>query len=132
VDYGRPLLRGRVLLGDVIPYDEVWRTGANAATQFTTSAPITLDGLSLAAGRYTLWTAPHKNGEVDFIVSKQVGQWGTDYDPAHDLGNAPLHTETVNAPIEKFTISIVPADAKHGSLVMEWGTFKWSAPISLR
>jgi hypothetical protein len=65
VDYGRPLLRGRTLLGDVIGYDLVWRTGANAATQFTTSVPITLDGLSLAAGTYTLWTAAHQNGTVD-------------------------------------------------------------------
>ena len=60
VDYGRPLLRGRTLLGDVISYDRVWRTGANAATQFTTSAPITLAGLSLPAGSYTLWTVPHR------------------------------------------------------------------------
>ena len=59
VDYGRPLARGRTLLGNVIRYDRVWRTGANAATQFTTSAPITLAGLSLPAGTYTLWTVPH-------------------------------------------------------------------------
>ena len=56
VDYGRPLARGRTLLGNVISYDRVWRTGANAATQFTTSAPITLAGLSVPAGTYTLWT----------------------------------------------------------------------------
>ena len=132
VDYGRPMLRGRTLLGDVIGYDEVWRTGANAATQFTTSAPITLDGLSLPAGIYSLWTAPHKNGVVDLIVSKEHGQWGTDYESKFGLGTAPLHTETVKAPIEKFTISIVPADARHGSLVLEWGTFRWTAPIVVR
>src|SRR5207342_326670 len=50
IDYSRPLARGRTLLGDVIPYDRVWRTGANAATQFTTSAPVMLAGLSLPAG----------------------------------------------------------------------------------
>src|SRR5207237_125413 len=59
VDYGRPLARGRVLLGNVIPYERVWRTGANAATQFTTSAPITIAGLAVPAGTYTLWTLPH-------------------------------------------------------------------------
>lgn len=132
VDYGRPMQRGRTLLGDVIPYDYVWRTGANAATQFTTSRPITLNGLSLAAGTYTLWTGPHPNGVVDLIVNREHGQWGTDYDSAHDLGTAPLKTETVNAPIEKFTISIVPADARRGALVMEWGTFRWTAPIVVR
>src|SRR4051812_11523034 len=62
IDYSRPLARGRTLLGDVIPYDRVWRTGANAASQFTTSAPITLDGIRMAAGTYTLWTVPRQNG----------------------------------------------------------------------
>ncbi len=131
IDYGRPLLRGRVLLGDVIEYDDVWRTGANAATQFTTSRPITLDGLPVPAGTYTLWTAPHKNG-VELIVNKETGQWGTDYDRTHNLGKAPLPSQTVNAPVEEFTISIVPSDATHGSLVMEWGTFRWSAPIVVK
>jgi hypothetical protein len=71
VDYGRPPLRGRKLLGDVLPYDRVWRTGANAATQFTTSAPITLAGMQVPAGIYTLWTVPHADG-VDLIVNKQT------------------------------------------------------------
>jgi hypothetical protein len=85
VDYGRPLARGRTLLGNVISYDRVWRTGANAATQFTTSVPITLGGLAVPAGTYTLWTVPHLTG-VDLIVNKQTGQWGTEYGRAHDLG----------------------------------------------
>ena len=128
VDYGRPLLRGRTLLGDVISYDRVWRTGANAATQFTNSAPITLAGLSLPAGTYTLWTVPHRRG-VDLIVNRQTGQWGTDYRRSQDLGTAPMKSETVSPPVEKFTISIEPGDARHGTLVLSWGTFKWTAPI---
>ena len=87
VDYSRPLLRGRTLLGDVIPYDRVWRTGANAATQFTTSTPIKLAGMQVPAGTYTLLTAPHTNG-VDLIVNKQSGQWGTEYNGSLDLGTA--------------------------------------------
>jgi len=132
VDYGRPLARGRVLLGNIIDYDDIWRTGANAATQFTTSRPITLAGLALPAGMYTLWTVPHKGGTADLIVNKETGQWGTDYDRSHNLGTAPLHTEAAGAPVEEFTISFVPADATHGSLVLEWGTFKWTAPIVVR
>lgn len=131
VDYGRPLARGRELLGNVIAYDYVWRTGANAATQFTTSAAILLDGLPLPAGRYTLWTAPHKDG-VELIVNTQSGQWGTEYDSEFNLGTAPLHTEHLATPTEKFTISIVAADAQHGSLILEWGTFRWTAPIIVR
>ena len=128
VDYGRPLARGRTLLGNVINYDRVWRTGANAATQFTTSAPVTLAGLSLAAGTYTLWTVPRTNG-ADLIVNSESGQWGTEYDGAKDRGSARLRSESMTTPVEKFTISIVGSDAKRGTLVMEWGTFRWTAPI---
>ena len=131
VDYGRPLARGRTLLGDVIGYDRVWRTGANAATQLTTSAPITLAGLSLPAGTYTLWTIPHRRG-VDLIVNRQTGQWGTEYGRAHDLGRAPIQADSAATTVEKFTISIEPRDAWHGTLAMTWGTFRWTAPIVVR
>jgi Protein of unknown function (DUF2911) len=128
VDYGRPLARGRVLLGNVIPIDRVWRTGANAATQFTTSTAITLAGMRLSKGTYTLWTVPREAG-AELIVNKQTGQWGTEYHPSFDLGKASLDTRTVTTPVEKFTISIAPGDARHGTLVLEWGTFRWTAPI---
>jgi hypothetical protein len=131
VDYGRPLLRGRTLLGDVIPYDRVWRTGANAATQFTTSMPIKLAGMEIPAGKYTLFTAPHTNG-VDLIVNKQSGQWGTEYNGSLDLGTASMISETVTAPVEQFTISIAPSDSHHGKLVLEWGSFKWTAAIDVQ
>jgi hypothetical protein len=131
VDYGRPLARGRTLLGNVISYDRVWRTGANAATQFTTSAPITLAGLSLPAGTYTLWTIPRVRG-VELIVNRQTGQWGTQYGPAHDLGRARMTTGSVDPPVEQFAISIEPSDARRGTLAMAWGTFRWTAPIELQ
>jgi hypothetical protein len=128
VDYGRPMARGRELLGKLLPYDRVWRTGANAATQFTTSAPITLAGIQVPQGAYTLWTVPRAKG-VDLIVNKQTGQWGTGYNGSLDLGMAPMATETLTTPVEQFTISIGSMDASHGTLVMEWGTFRWTAPI---
>jgi len=130
VDYSRPLLRGRTLLGDVIPYDYVWRTGANAATQFTTSTQIKLAGIQVPAGKYTLFTAPHPSG-VELIVNKQTGQWGTEYNRSLDLGAAKIKSEVASTPVEKFTISIVPDDNRHGSLVIEWGSFRWSAPIEV-
>ena len=130
VDYGRPLARGRTLLGNVIGYDRVWRTGANEATQFTTSAPITLAGLSLPAGTYTLWTVPHLRG-VELIVNRQTGQWGTQYSRARDLGRAPMTADSVDAPVEQFTISIAGKDDRHGTLTMAWGRFRWTAPIVL-
>jgi hypothetical protein len=131
VDYSRPLARGRELLGNVISYGRVWRTGANAATQFTTSAPITLAGLDVPAGNYTLWTLPRENG-VDLIVNRQIGQWGTNFDASQNLGVAALRSELVSTPAERFTISIVAEDTQRGDLVMEWGTFRWTAPIVVR
>jgi hypothetical protein len=131
IEYGRPLLRGRVLLGDVIPYDYVWRTGANAATQFTTSAPIKIAGMQVPAGTYTLFTAPHKN-EVDLIVNKRIGEWGTEYQGSQDLGKARMISEVAAVQVEEFTISMLPGDGRHGKLVLEWGTFRWIAPIEVQ
>jgi len=131
VDYGRPLARGRTLLGNVLRYGAIWRTGANAATQFSTSAHIRIGTLDVPAGMYTLWSVPRQDGSADLIVNKQTGQWGTDYNASLNLGRTPLNAETAAKPVEEFTISIVPADAKHGTLMLEWGTFKWSAPIAI-
>jgi hypothetical protein len=130
VDYGRPLARGRKLVGGVIPYGNVWRTGANAATQLTTSAPVSVGGLKLAAGTYTLWTLPTADGRVMLIVNRQSGQWGTEYDRSKDLGSTPMKTDSADSPVEAFTISIRSTGARNGALVMEWGPFRWSAPIA--
>jgi hypothetical protein len=131
IDYSRPLARGRALLGNVIPYDRVWRTGANAATQFTTSAPVRLAGIQLAAGTYTLWTVPHQDG-VDLIVNGQAGQWGTQYDHSRDVGKARMQSATLPTPVDQFTISVAAKDARHGTLTLEWGSFRWTAPIEVR
>src|SRR5215204_1366291 len=128
VDYGRPLVRGRELLGNLLPYDYVWRTGANAATQFTTSAPVTLAGIRVPPGTYTLWTVPRRN-RADIVVNAQAGQWGTEYDGKRDVGMAPMAMDSLTTPVEKFTISITGSDARHGTLAMEWGLFRWNAPI---
>jgi hypothetical protein len=131
IDYGRPLLRGRTLLGELIPYDRVWRTGANEATQFKTSTPVRLGGLLVPAGTYTLFTAPHASG-VDLIVSKKTGEWGTEYNSSFDLGSIRMTSEVATVPVEKFTISVLPGDERLGKLIFEWGTLRWIAPIEVQ
>ena len=131
VDYGRPLARGRELVGNVLPYDAVWRTGANAATQFTTNAHITMAGLDLAPGTYTLWSVPTRSNVI-LIVNRQYHQWGTQYDASRDLGRAPYAVSTNATPVEQFTISFVQDDATHGKMVLEWGPFRWTAPIVVK
>ena len=86
--------------------------------------------MHVPAGTYTLWTAPHTGG-VDLIVNRQTGQWGTEYSGSRNLGVARITSETVSTPVEAFTISILPADAQHGTLVMEWDSFRWTAPIEV-
>ena len=66
---------------------------------------------------------------ADLIVNTQTGQWGTEYDGSKDLGMARMTSDSVATPVEKFTISITGSDAKHGTLAMEWGPLRWTAPI---
>ena len=124
VDYGRPARRGRTLVGELLPYDQVWRTGANAATQLSTSAPITLAGVPLKPGTYTLWTLPTRGG-VSLIINGQSGQWGTEYNAGSDVARRPMTVDSLTENVERFTIRVEPA----GRLVIEWGTFQWSASI---
>jgi hypothetical protein len=112
-------------VGGLIPYDQVWRTGANAATQITFSGPVRLAGVPLHAGTYTLWTLPTRDG-VQLIINGQTGQWGTDYRSAQDVARRPMRVATTDTLVERFTIRVDTASA---SLVMEWGSFRWSAPI---
>ena len=126
VDYSRPLRRGRTLLGGLIPYGQVWRTGANAATQLTTSAPIRLAGIPLDSGTYTLWTLPTEHG-VQLIINRETGQWGTEYQARHDIARVPMKVDTTEMPVEEFKILV---DSAAGRLGMQWGRFRWSAAIT--
>ena len=131
IEYSRPLQRGRKLLGELVPYGVVWRTGANAATHLTTSAPISIAGIDLDAGTYTVWTLPEPDGAT-LIMNRQTKIWGTRYNPKMDLGRAALVTRTLQQPVETFTFRIEPETERDATLVMEWGTFQWSAPIRPR
>ena len=126
IDYGSPRKRGRQLVGGLVAYDRVWRTGANAATQLSTTAPIRLGGVALDSGAYTLWTLPTRS-QVHLIINRETGQWGTGYNPRHDIGRVAMRVDTLASPIEQFTIRV---DTLSDRLIMEWGTFRWSAPIS--
>jgi hypothetical protein len=132
VDYGRPLRRGRTIFGGIVPFDTVWRTGANAATQFRTDVDLSMGGATIPAGTYTLWTVPSRNGPWQLVINKQTGQWGTVYDPLQDLTRINLRTETVATPVEEFTITIEPQEPGGGVLALAWDRTRAWVPFTVR
>ena len=127
--YSRPSRRGRTIVGGVVPYDRVWRTGANAATVFTTSADLVVNGTTIPKGSYTLWTLPTKSG-AQLIVNRQTGQWGTEYDEAQDLVRVPLTVTRLPAQVEHFTMRVEPT-AQGGTLKYAWGDTEYSVPFTV-
>ena len=102
-----------------MPYGKVWRTGANAATTLTSEGDLTIGGLAVPAGKYTLFTIPGET-EWTLIVNKQTGQWGTAYDEKQDLGRVPMKVAALPSPREEMTIALRPADGGKGTLAVEW------------
>jgi hypothetical protein len=130
VVYSRPAKRGRVIFGNVVPWGEVWRTGANGATQLTTTRDLVIGGTTVPAGKYTLWTLPRANG-AQLIINSQTGQWGTDYDPKRDFARVDLKTTMLTTPVERFTIGIDPA-GNGGVLRLSWDDRTYSVPFTVK
>jgi hypothetical protein len=130
VDYSRPLARGRRVFGaNGVLGDTIWRTGANAATQFRTNVPLTISGQTIPAGTYTLWTVAIP-GRYQLIFNKQIGQWGTVYDPAQDLVRVPLAATKVSQPVDRFTIAVEPAVGNSGVLKLRWDDTELALPFT--
>jgi hypothetical protein len=130
IGYSSPKKRGREILGQVVPFGQVWRTGANEATVLITDRDITIGDAIVPAGSYSLWTLPTATG-VQLIVNGQSGQWGTSYDPAKDLVRMPMQVRTATAPQEDFTIALI-GSGNARELRMAWDTFVWSVPLAVK
>jgi hypothetical protein len=127
VTYGSPRRRDRTILGNVVPYDKVWRTGANEATVILFDHPMVIGSTTFPAGAYSLWTLPKRDGSVDLIVNSQHGQYGTDYDASHDIVHIPMKAATATAPQDNFTFLVAPRE-----LSLSWDTFVWTVPIAVK
>jgi hypothetical protein len=128
VDYSRPSMRGRKIVGGLVPYNKVWRTGADSATSFTTGTDLDIGGERVPKGSYTLYTWPSEKG-WKLIINKQTGQWGTEYDQAQDLARVDMKREALPKPVETFTISFSPVKNNATNLVLEWENTRLSVPI---
>jgi hypothetical protein len=131
VTYSSPRRRNRSILGTVVPYDQLWRTGANEATLLFTDHAVEIGGTPIPAGTYSIWTLPKKDGSVQLIVNAQHGQWGTDYDASHDVAHVPMKVGTAATPLDDFTMAIASSDGG-GELRIAWDTFVWTVPITVK
>jgi hypothetical protein len=131
VDYGRPSIRGRKIMGGVVPFGKVWRTGANAATGFTTQADLILGGVQLPRGSYTLYTLPSSKQWM-LIISKQTGQWGTVYNKKLDAARIPLKKKTLVHSTEKFTITLEHTNDKSGVMKLIWEKTQLSIDFQIK
>ncbi|MFC0605158.1 DUF2911 domain-containing protein [Winogradskyella pulchriflava] len=124
VEYNRPSKRDRIVFGALVPYDRVWRTGANEATTFETNQNLLIDGILLKKGKYTLWTVPMENSWKVMFNSKQY-EWGVDekmepmWDPNYDVLEIVVPSQDLEETVEQFTIAF---DNKLGTLklTMAW------------
>ena len=131
VHYGSPRKRGRDVFGGLVPYDRVWRLGANEATELTTTQPIQFGGKRLPAGTYSLFAMPHENSWT-IIVNENLGQWGA-FSHAEDADvlrvDVPVQrTERIH---EAFTINLEQEEGESGArLVMTWDRTRVTVPIA--
>ncbi len=132
INYGSPAVRGRTVWGGtLVPFDSIWRAGANEATHLATSKTIQLGDMTLAPGLYTLWIQHTRTGTW-LIVNRQVGQWGTAYNPANDIGRVAMALAPAPEHVEDLTVTIRPLGGPRGAIEFAWGDRVASASFVVR
>jgi hypothetical protein len=130
IDYYAPSMHGRTVMGGLVPFGEVWCTGANWATKITTEANLEMGSLKLPAGSYSIWTLPNAR-EWTLIINKQTGQFHKDYDSSHDFGRTKMNLKTLPSPVETFKIELRPGGDNKGTLALLWETTEASIPFTV-
>jgi hypothetical protein len=139
--YGRPYTKDpttgqiRKIWGGLVPYGEVWRTGADEATLLITQKPIIIGEATIPAGAYTLWTLPNEDGTAKLIINKKIGQWGIgpgSYDEEQALVRIDLKKEALDAPVDQFTIAISKNPSGGGVLSLMWESTAFTTPFAVQ
>ncbi len=130
IQYSQPAKRGRDIWGGLVPNGAVWRTGANAATQFSTSKDLSLGGTDLPAGSYSLWSI-YNDGTFELIVNAQTNQWGTQHDGEQDLFKVEMESSNLTDSAERFTISFAQTD-NGGQIVLDWDATRYTASFMVK
>lgn len=130
LNYSRPSMNGRKIFGDLVPYNEVWRTGANTNTTLTFEGDVELNGHKLSAGTYALFTIPNKS-EWTIIISKNTKQWGAyTYKEAEDALRFNVKPQALANPVETFTVSFDNVTPTGAVLSLAWE--KTSVKVDLK
>lgn len=133
VFYNRPSKKHRVIFGGLVPYNQVWRTGANEATTFETNKPLSVKGMTLPIGKYTLWTVPKDSVWTVIFNSKQYA-WGVNsemkpmWDPNYDVINIDVPVHKLDSTVEQFTIAF-DNSTDSLKLTMAWDDVKIAVPL---
>ena len=133
VEYNRPSKRDREVFGALVPFNKVWRTGANEATTFSSNKDLIIDGILLKKGKYTIWTVPMANSWKVMFNTRQY-EWGVNekmepmWDPNYDAIELEVVIQKLDTTVEKFTIAF---DNTTGNLKlsMAWDGTKVEVPI---
>ena len=129
IDYSSPRAKGRKIYGGLVPFGEVWRTGANEATTFVTTADLVVGGTTVPAGSYTLFTVPGQD-KWALVLSKKTGEWGTAYPGAsNDLARIDMKVAALPAAVENFTIAFEKA-GMGATLNIDWETTRASVAVA--
>ena len=128
IDYNTPFMRGRKIMGGLVPYGKVWRTGANPATTLKTQADLKIGTAMVPAGTYTLYTLPSETA-WKLIINKQTGQWGTVYHESEDLARVDMHKRTLPKPQQKMSISFEKTHGNRTQLHVRWETTDVWVPV---
>ena len=130
LSYSRPGVKGRKIFGDLVPYGNVWRTGANQATTLTFGDEVTIGGVKIKAGKYGLLTIPEKKSWT-IIISKQTGVTSpADYKQDQDVVRVDAKTNATGDAIETFTIEFANVKPNTCNLEIKWDKTSVSLPIS--
>jgi hypothetical protein len=115
IEYYAPSMHGRKIIGNLVPYDEVWCTGANWATKITTEAGLNINGLKVPKGSYSIWTLPNEKQWM-LIINKQTGQFHLNYDETQDFGRVKMNLKALSSPVETFKIELASTGGNFVSL----------------
>ena len=130
ITYSRPGAKNRVIFGNIVPYDKMWRTGANKATKISFSEEVTFAGQKVPAGEYSLFTIPSTN-EWEIILNNELNLWGTgEYDEADDVLRVKIPSSSNENHVESLTIDLNTFSSSGADLVLSWEKTKVIVPIN--